>query len=93
MSVPRPRGTIPDSGTPSSVGAAQSRHDFLMSDRLLLSPQDMREYSNRWVAIYRSEVKAVDENYDDLMKRLLGLGLPLGSVAIRFIEKDGMAAP
>jgi hypothetical protein len=72
---------------------AQSRHDFLISDRLLLTPEQMVKYSDHWVAAYNGEVKVFDESYDRLMGRLGAIGLPLGSVAIRFIEKDGMAAP
>ena len=71
----------------------QDRHDFLISDRLLLTPQRMAQYSDRWVAAYNGEVKVFDESYDGLMDRLRASGLPLGSVAIRFIEKDGMASP
>jgi hypothetical protein len=72
---------------------AQSRHNFLVSDRLLLSPEKMVVHSGRWVGAYQGEVRAVDNTLEGLLGRLQGLAIPLQAVAIRFIEEDGMAAP
>lgn len=93
MSVSSKREVRPGPGAPSPAQLAQSRHDFLVSDRLLLSPEQMMEYSDHWVAAYRGKVELVDEDFDSLMDHLKARGLPLGSVAVRFIEKDGMASP
>lgn len=78
---------------PSFGEQAQSRHDFLVSDRLLLSPDRMTAYSGHWVAAYQGEVKATDDTLDGLLGRLQRLGLPLQATAIRYIEENGMAAP
>lgn len=81
------------SDTPSYGELAQRRHDFLVSDRLLLSPDRMVPYAGQWVGAYEGEVKASDDALAGLLNRLKILGLPLEAVAIRFIEEGGMAAP
>ena len=79
-------------GRDTSAELAQSRHDFLVSDRLLLSQSDMRQYANQWVASYGGRVEAADEDLNNLIRQLRERNLPVERTAIRFIEKDGMAA-
>lgn len=93
MSISRMLKAQPGPETPTSVEFAQRRHEFLISDNLLLSPDLMAEYSDHWVAAQGGKVRAAHKSLDALLDVLKDLDIPLVATAIRFIEKDGMAAP
>ena len=65
--------------------------EFASADRMLLHPDRTRQYAGMWAAAYDGEILA-DTDLHALTSRLEQRGLPLGRVAIRFIESDGIAA-
>ena len=70
---------------------SKSLQDFGESDDLLLSPDLMRPHANNWVAVCGAQVVAVAPTLPDIRDQLRREGIPLARVAIRFIEKDGLA--
>lgn len=91
MSAARSGAARHDPNDPTPDEVTQAVHEFEHSDRLLLSPARMLPYSEKWVAVCRGDIM-VDSDLHSLVSQLRGRGLPLGLVAIRFIEKDGVAA-
>jgi hypothetical protein len=71
---------------------SRALQEFAQSDDLLPSPDRMREFSDSWVAVCKGNVLAVAKDLNVVRDQLHREGLPLGTVAIRFIEKDGIAA-
>jgi hypothetical protein len=71
---------------------ANSIEEFARSDTVLLTVDLMRKYSGRGVAAYQGTVITASEDLAELQSRLLADKIPLSTVAIRFIGKDGIAA-
>ena len=69
-----------------------SMAEFELSDKLLLSPDKMLQYSNKWVAAYKGEVVAFDDDLPAVRTELTEKQIPLGTIAIRYIEADGKAS-
>jgi len=78
-------------GSNEALEMERAFHAFESADRLLLSPTNMRPYSGKWVAAFNGDILA-DTDLNSLVARLREKSIPLAWVAIRFIEKDGMAA-
>jgi hypothetical protein len=72
-----------DERTPEDL--AQTLHEFARSDRLLLSPERMRDDSGKWVAAHADKVVAAATDLDTNMGILRAGSIPIGMVAIRFI--------
>jgi hypothetical protein len=70
---------------------SRSLKDFEASDNMLLSPSLMRPHANNWVAVHGTRIAAVASTLSDVRDQLRREGIPLTEVAIRFIEKDGLA--
>jgi hypothetical protein len=89
-------------GTPSLSMASSARRtfdeisrslqEFAVSDKMLRSPHLMRPYTGKWVAAYQGKVIVVSDDLVAVQSRLRVDKIPLATVAIRFIEKDGIAA-
>ena len=71
---------------------SRSLDEFAKSDEVLLSPALMCRYSGNWVAVFRGRIVAVAPELDIIRDKIHREKIPLGTVAIRFIEKEGMAA-
>jgi len=71
---------------------SKSLQDFGTSDDVLLSPRQMQQYANNWVAVHHAQVVAVTSTLPAMREHLRTDGIPITEVAIRFIEKDGLAA-
>jgi hypothetical protein len=71
---------------------AQLIREFGQSDDLLMLPDRMAAYPNKWVAAYAGEVVDVDDDLNTIVARLEARALPLAVVAIRFIREGGLAA-
>lgn len=66
--------------------------EFTSSDDMLLSPGLMKDYPDQWVAAYKGKIVGTSACLGELMARLRTAEIPLGHTAIRYIEKNGMAA-
>jgi hypothetical protein len=80
------------SGDSSPRNLAEALREFSVSDDLLLSPSRMVQHSDNWVAALGGSVVAVSPDLGSLVDQLNRESIPLCRVAIRFIEKGGMAA-
>ena len=85
-----------EKGPPASLTSDRERtrimRSFAKSDDLLLSPDDMLPYSESWVAAFEGRVVVTAQHLASLMEQLDALSIPRGEAAVRYIEKDGMAA-
>jgi hypothetical protein len=72
--------------------AANALREFRLSDDLLLSSAHMGQYSDNFVAAYKGQVVGVSPSLTSLIDQLNREAIPLRTVAIRFIEKGGMAS-
>jgi hypothetical protein len=91
MSAARIGGPRNGRNKPTTKEVATAMPMFEEADRLLLSPGRMRPYSGMWVAAVNGDILA-DTDLQSLTNQLRERGVSLHMVAIRFIEKDGMAA-
>ncbi|MFC2018623.1 DUF5678 domain-containing protein [Chloroflexota bacterium] len=46
----------------------------------------LRNYDNKWVAVYDSKLVAHGKTYNDVIKTIGKKGLPIGQVALKFIS-------
>ena len=66
--------------------------EFSLSDRLLTSGNIPEEHREKYVAAYKGEIAGSDIDLESLLDALRSQNIPLGTVAIRWIEKDGREA-
>ena len=71
---------------------SHSAEEFARSDALLLSPDLTRPYAGCWVAAYQGKIVVASDDLTTLTSQLMTNKIPMATVAIRFIEKDGIAA-
>ncbi len=71
---------------------SKSLKDFEVSDNMALNPEVMRSHTNNWVAVHGGRIAAVASTLSDIKDQLDREGIPLTEVAIRYIEKNGIAA-
>jgi hypothetical protein len=76
----------------SFADISKSLRDFGASDDTLLSPGQMQQYASNWVAVHGAQVVAVASTLPAIREQLRTDGIPIAEAAIRFIEKDGLAA-
>ena len=79
----------PTQSLPGETGRAIDA--FEIADTLLMGCDRMRPFAGKWVAAYDGLIIA-HADLHALVAELTAKGLPLGEVAIRFIENDGIAA-
>jgi hypothetical protein len=78
--------------SPAPDDMSRALHEFAKSDRLLLTPARMHDYSGKWVAAHEGKVVAVAADLNTVTDLLLADHIPIAMVAIRFIKEDGMAS-
>jgi hypothetical protein len=51
-------------------------------------PQLVEKYPDRWVAFYNGVLVATNEDFESLLQRLKGLGIPPGHTCVKFVFKE-----
>lgn len=73
----------------SAEEVAESLCEFTESSALLSSdPELVDKYALKWVGVCAGEVKASEEELDDLLRELDSKGVPRSRTVVRFIEKE-----
>ncbi len=68
---------------------AQELLAFSKSTELLSNDHDLVDaYREKWIGVFRGEVKAAEQDFDSLLASLDSQGIPRSGVAVRFIEKE-----
>lgn len=62
---------------------------FSKSTELLSKDHDLVDtYQEKWIGVFRGEVKAAEADFDALLTSLDRQGIPRSGVAVRFIERE-----